>query len=103
MRVSDWSSDVCSSDLEAVIEDFGTGDDGLLTLQVRGARRFHVERVRVRDSGLQVASVAWCEPDRDDPLRPEHGRLSTILRRQEERRVGKEGFMAWRSRWSPVR
>lgn len=74
---------------EAVIEDFGTGDDGLLTLQVRGARRFHVERVRVRDSGLQVADVAWCEPDIDDPLRPEHGLLSTILQTLLER-VGGE-------------
>src|SRR5262245_34585722 len=39
---------------EAVIEDFGQGDDGLLTLRVRGTRRFHVERARVRDNGLQV-------------------------------------------------
>src|SRR5687768_5066986 len=48
---------------EALIEDFGSGDDGLLTLRVRGARRFHVNRVRVRDSGLQVADVSWCEAD----------------------------------------
>ena len=74
---------------EAVIEDFGTGDDGLLTLQVRGARRFHVERVRVRDNGLQVGDVRWCDPDIDDPLRPEHGLLSTILQTLLER-VGGE-------------
>ena len=48
---------------EARIEDFGTGDDGLLTLRVRGARRFHVQRTRVRDNGLMVAEVEWCEPD----------------------------------------
>ena len=74
---------------EALIEDFGTGDDGLLTLQVRGARRFHVERVRVRDNGLQVGDVRWCDPDIDDPLRPEHGLLSTILQTLLER-VGGE-------------
>ncbi|KGM50913.1 ATP-dependent protease [Lysobacter concretionis Ko07 = DSM 16239] len=64
---------------EALIEDFGTGDDGLLTLQVRGARRFHVNQVRVRDNGLQVARITWCEPDPVEPLRPEHGLLSTLL------------------------
>ncbi|HUH89332.1 MAG TPA: LON peptidase substrate-binding domain-containing protein [Lysobacter sp.] len=64
---------------EALIEDFGTGDDGLLTLQVRGARRFHVNQVRIRDNGLQVARITWCEPDPVEPLRPEHGLLSTLL------------------------
>ncbi|QDH69132.1 LON peptidase substrate-binding domain-containing protein [Marilutibacter alkalisoli] len=64
---------------EAVIEDFGTGDDGLLTLQVRGRRRFHVHRVRVRDNGLQVAEVSWCAADAVEPLRPEHGLLATLL------------------------
>ena len=64
---------------EARIEDFGAGDDGLLTLQVRGARRFHVRRARVRDNGLTVAEVEWCEADLDDPLRPEHGLLGVLL------------------------
>lgn len=64
---------------EAVIEDFGIGDDGLLTLRVRGGRRFHVERIRVRDNGLQVADVGWCEADPDDVLRPEHALLATVL------------------------
>jgi Lon protease-like protein len=60
---------------EARIEDFGAGAGGLLTLQVRGARRFHVHRTRVRDNGLVVAQVEWCEPDPDDELRPEHAVL----------------------------
>lgn len=66
---------------EAVIEDFGSTDQGLLTLQVRGARRFHVRRTRVRDNGLIVADVDWRAPDPDDELRPEHGLLSTLLER----------------------
>ena len=65
---------------EAVIEDFGTGDDGLLTLQVRGTRRFHVDLVRIRDNGLQVAEVRWCRPDPVEPVRPEHGLLAALLR-----------------------
>lgn len=65
---------------EALIEDFGTGDDGLLTLRVRGARRFHARQLRVRDNGLQVAEVEWTDPDPVEPLRPEHGLLATLLR-----------------------
>jgi Lon protease-like protein len=64
---------------EALIEDFGQGDDGLLTLRVRGARRFHVERARVRDNGLQVADVRWCDADAGEPVRPEHGLLPVLL------------------------
>ena len=64
---------------EARIEDFGQGEDGLLTLRVRGARRFHVERARVRDNGLQVADVRWCEPDASEPVQPEHGLLPVLL------------------------
>lgn len=64
---------------EALIEDFGQGDDGLLTLRVRGARRFHVERTRVRDNGLQVAEVSWREADATSPVRPEHGLLPVLL------------------------
>jgi len=67
---------------EALIEDFGTDDDGLLTLRVRGARRFRVARTAVRGNGLVAAEVEWL---RDDPcpgrLRPEHALLGTLLER----------------------
>ena len=66
---------------EALIEDFGTGEDGLLTLRVRGARRLLAQRVRVRDNGLQVADVVWCGADPVEPVRPEHGLLVTLLER----------------------
>ncbi|HVR81296.1 MAG TPA: LON peptidase substrate-binding domain-containing protein [Luteimonas sp.] len=64
----------------ARIEDFGAGADGLLTLRVRGARRFRVRRTRVRDNGLVVAQIAWCDLDPDDELRPEHAVLGLLLR-----------------------
>ena len=51
------------------IEDFDVGADGVLQLRLRGTRRFHVERTRVRDNGLVVADVRWCEEDPDDELR----------------------------------
>jgi Lon protease-like protein len=74
---------------EARIEDFGSDDRGLLTLRVRGHRRFHVRRTRVRDSGLVVGEVAWCDPDPDDELRAEHAVLGTLLQRLFEQ-VGGE-------------
>lgn len=64
---------------EARIEDFGTGDDGLLTLRVRGRRRFRVQRTRVRDNGLIVAEVDWRDPEPDDELHPEHAVLAQVL------------------------
>jgi Lon protease-like protein len=64
---------------EAVIEDFDTGEDGLLALRVRGRRRFHVLRTRVRDNGLVVGEVAWAAADADDELRAEHSLMATVL------------------------
>ena len=69
--------------VEARIENFDMGEDGLLSLRVRARRRFHVLRTRVRDSGLVVADIEWRD---DDPassprLRPEHALLAELLRR----------------------
>ena len=67
--------------VEACIEDFDLGADGVLQLRLRGGRRFHVEAVRVRDNGLVTGSVHWCEADPDDELHAEHGLLSMLLER----------------------
>lgn len=67
---------------EAVIEDFATTPEGLLSLHVRGRRRFHVARTRVRDTGLVMAEVQFCEDDATAPrVRPEHALLAELLRR----------------------
>ena len=50
--------------MQVRIEDFDVGADGVLQLRLRGTRRFHVERTRVRDNGLVVADVRWCEKTR---------------------------------------
>lgn len=65
--------------VEARIEDFDVGADGVLMLRLRGQRRFHVLRTRVRDNGLILADVQWSTPDHDDELRPEHALLATVL------------------------
>lgn len=67
---------------EALVEDFDTSAEGLLSLRVRGRRRFHVLRTRVRDTGLVVADIEWREDDAVSPrLRPEHALLADLLRR----------------------
>ena len=67
---------------EAVIEDFGTTPEGLLSLRVRGRRRFHAVRTRVRDNGLVLADIDYL-PDPLPPPRllPEHALLAELLRR----------------------
>lgn len=63
----------------ARITDFYTMPDGLLGISVRGDRRFHVERIAVRDSGLIIGDVHWLgdEPSRRVPA--QHGLLATLL------------------------
>ncbi len=65
--------------VEARIEDFGTDRNGLLTLQVRGARRFRITRTRIRDNGLLVGDVGWCAEVEGALLRPEHAVMATLL------------------------
>src|SRR3546814_1426344 len=49
MRISDWSSDVCSSDLAQSLADFGELNTQLNAGEVFGARRF-----RIRQGDLTV-------------------------------------------------
>src|SRR3546814_3755348 len=83
LRISDWSSDVCSSDLAR--RALRTG-----RVVPRGARR----RVGPRRACVRRAAVLAAEP----------GRLVECVPggpRSEERRVGKECVSTCRSRWSP--
>lgn len=65
---------------EALIEDFDQEADGLLALRVRGARRFHAHRTRVRNNGLVTADIEWLD-DAAVALRPEHALLGELLLR----------------------
>lgn len=66
---------------EAVIEDFGSTPEGLLSLRVRGRRRFHVLRTRVRDNGLVTADIEYRDDFGTPRLRPEHSLMAELLRR----------------------
>src|SRR3546814_7946198 len=86
MRISDWSSDVCSSDLLALIGD-GQIEQTPGRQRDRGAKR----QPRVQHPPSAAANAGH---DRLAHLRP-------TLCRSEERRVGKECVSTCRSRWSP--
>src|SRR5207253_5008243 len=94
----DWSSDVCSSDLEAV--DVGPGQEGGRQQPERGRR---VDGPGVAQQRLPIALAApgdRVEPEADrrsdrEQVAEGHARVEPRLR-SEERRVGKEG--KWRGR-----
>src|SRR3546814_20635508 len=103
MRISDWSSDVCSSDLEgrrAAHIDIPP-DRRLPTERVEPARVGEAELVEAapvaeRDIGDHHRAVVELAIGLAMPLRHVGDDV-----RSEERRVGKECVSACRSVWSP--
>src|SRR3546814_12648957 len=98
MRISDWSSDVCSSDLPGRFRATQEGttleqaDDG-----ARYRQGFFLGDGTGAGKGRQIASVImdrWLDGER------RHIWI-TKNERSEERRVGKECVSTCRSRWSP--
>src|SRR3546814_14352778 len=104
MRISDWSSDVCSSDLARALD--------ALTLGEAAARSMGIDTVRLQwlvvlGVGLTVgASVAaagvigFVGLIVPHLVRPLVGHKPSAVLRSEERRVGKECVSTGRSRGS---
>src|SRR3546814_16069778 len=95
MRISDWSSDVCSSDLAAA-----------LAARVEAFVREQIipyESDARRDSHGPLDSLVAEMRDkaRAAGLLTPHIRADGSHLRSEERRVGKECVSTCRSRWSP--
>src|SRR3546814_2524584 len=93
MRISDWSSDVCSSDLNVRV--LKVPEPQVFFLNFGESRLEHELRLHVRDLG-----------DRNPVIDEINRRLDREFRemgivRSEERRVGKECVSTCRSRWSP--
>src|SRR3546814_10522386 len=91
MRISDWSSDVCSSDLGAFqhMRDHRASRDRDEAF-IRYAMCCGQRVLRVRPAS------------REDQERPAHAASRRAAAgRSEERRVGKECVSTCRSRWSP--
>src|SRR3546814_9986233 len=82
MRISDWSSDVCSSDLRSL-----SIDDDVPAIGFVGRL--------VMEKSLDVFS------DTIEHLEKRQVRHKVLVVRSEERSVGKECVSTCRSRWSP--
>src|SRR3546814_19398233 len=99
MRISDWSSDVCSSDLEEFI--------------ARGAIKRNAGPARPRGivdlaggDDVELGQPAGIGFGRGE-LRPVGRQADAIgvvaRKRSDERRVGNKGASTCRTRWSPSR
>src|SRR3546814_12358813 len=102
MRISDWSSDVCSSDLPYPVFLI-TSDEGGLTLSAAHKRKAQNEAGRVVVEG--VVAAAGLHLDGADAMQTAFLAslaLAAQPRRWEERRVGKECVRPCRSLWSPL-
>src|SRR3546814_12831463 len=123
MRISDWSSDVCSSDLrhsgalsigkvipgtEALVskpdDDGQTEGQGELILSGPSVISSYWQKPEetaqaMRESGFHTGDIAV--RDSDGWYYIVDRKKDMIIARSEERRVGKECVSKCRSRWSP--
>src|SRR3546814_11149949 len=111
MRISDWSSDVCSSDLstggDRIIEADSSGNENAIPRQdtaianatfVSGGAADNPDSILLRggtDFTILNSVVTGA------PVCLDLDGNATIQARSEERRVGKECVRTCRSRWSP--
>src|SRR3546814_15015255 len=96
MRISDWSSDVFSSDLQR-LADILARQAAEIDVDVHFQHR--IARFVAIGAGEALFAVPFVEPlERHLPGIAE---THVILQRSEERRVGKECVSTCRSRWSP--
>src|SRR3546814_11775225 len=98
MRISDWSSDVCSSDLdnivialEAEVANQAHGLGQLIIIGGDGTALHGVEGL----GGMEAKDFACAEAPDALPF------VAAAEGRSEERRVGEECVSTCRSRWSP--
>src|SRR3546814_14193489 len=111
MRISDWSSDVCSSDL-VLVDELGNASGGRVSRD-GGAHGLHwhaggdaltwvngsrLNRLSVRRSGVGGDDESL--RSFDIKLRSRREQAAGVLR-SEERRVGKECVSTCSSRWWP--
>src|SRR3546814_19191988 len=102
MRISDWSSDVCSSDLVVEMRRDAAEDGDPLALD---------ERQRRAGAPLRHEDQRAAQRDRRDQRHDQSGHMierhvaeeAVADARSEERRVGKECVSTCSSRWSPYR
>src|SRR3546814_14147727 len=101
MRISDWSSDVCSSDLSCengLILPGAMARSGVAWPDLGEGRR---RRPLIDDGGIAPAVIEHGIDAAMMTLQPFEEAIGAVCERSEERRVGKECVSTCRSRWSP--
>src|SRR3546814_18860182 len=104
MRISDWSADVCSSDLGLALEDLpgpfrrGRGSDGRDTGTVVSPAR---DRQAVSGDGPDGPAAAAAPPRALSEVIADPAALPDAMVIADERRAGKECVSKFSSRWSP--
>src|SRR3546814_13982122 len=100
MRISDWSSDVCSSDLRVQYDPCSGMHQHCLAISRPRTRialapdgRFHMNERQRHEFGEAAGFFLQCTNTQQMP--------GPVAVRSEERRVGKECVSTCRSRWSP--
>src|SRR3546814_17241432 len=101
MRISDWSSDVCSSDLQCLTRDHS------LVQEMLDAKALTEQQARNHPKSNVITRALGVDPDVDiefvtgEIADPDFYLIcSDGLFRSEERRVGKECVSTCRFRWS---
>src|SRR3546814_12714192 len=110
MRISEWSSDVCSSDLRTPVGRGATiganativcgHSIGEYAMVAAGAVVTHDVPDYALVAGVPARRIGWVSRA-GDRLGPDLKCPRTGEQRSEERRVGKECESTCRSRWSP--
>src|SRR3546814_14301360 len=101
MRISDWSSDVCSSDLVMALNNLAA----VLEEQTDPAAYSYAQRAYALQPTNPVVmdTYGWglLQQGKVQEAAPLLKQAAQAVPRSEERRVGKECVSPGRSRWSP--
>src|SRR3546814_16920953 len=110
MRISDWSSDVCSSDLIEIDGVALQAPKGSMIIQAAGKAGVAIPRFCYHEKLPIAANCRMCMVDVEKMPKPapacatpvmEGMKIYTQSKRSEARRVGNECVSTCRSRWEP--
>src|SRR3546814_17311661 len=93
MRISDWSSDVCSSDLDAAFGHALAENVAPLVVELTGSHDAFVAPATSNGKNIAPRVAALLDVMQISDI------LSVESERSEERRVGNEGGSTCKSRW----